>query len=189
MTKLKFKGKSNILKKTSSSISPIEFSLATKEAATCPIDTCGGGGSGSDGYLYKEVLVTSEELINPPTTPIGLANGIELLRFPPDLLQSVDWKAVIEFYPGSISYDYISGAPFFAFCESWKTSNSLDLSNISINFPMYWNNITMSYENSSLFAPLPTDPWYLELRWDPGIFLTGNGTMKVKLWYKVVNFG
>ncbi len=44
MTKLKLTGKSNILKKTSSSINKKDFLLAVKEAAECPEDSCGVGG-------------------------------------------------------------------------------------------------------------------------------------------------
>lgn len=67
MTKLKFKGKSNILKKTSSGINPTDFSLAVKEAAQCPDDPCGDGGS-SVGYKKYVALLSQTGQDDPVAT-------------------------------------------------------------------------------------------------------------------------
>lgn len=185
MTKLKLTGKSNILKKTSSSINKKDFLLAVKEAAECPEDSCGVGGN-SDGYLYKEVDINSAELLNPGTIPVGnFGTGKELL--PPCVsTQHYEWKFSIEFIPGSESYSSWSPIVIFPDYLSIQMSTPQILQALTSNVYAVWKGSNI-YGYDGYYGNTGGEGLYAD--WEANTWLDGNGTIKVKLWYKVINFG
>lgn len=148
------------------------------------------GGGGGDGYTYTEINISSAELINPPSIPPGYAytDGIVLLPITGPT-QYYEWKLNIEFIPGSTAYNNPSPMPLFNNQNQWEIKTTV----ISANVPAVWLlDSRTPIINAGSGDANPGD--YVEdnqliLTWGPGLFTGGDGTLKVKLWYKLVNFG
>ncbi len=150
--------------------------------------------AGGDGYTYKEIDISSNELINPSLLPNG-SKGIIVLPELPNEGEYYEWKMNVEFTPGSTAYD---GGPLasniISVTGSWAVYPSLSIGDLIFNQLTVWqlnSGTSAQFTQSILGEPANPSgfPNYLCMLWNDGTFLIGDGTMKVKVWYKVVNFG
>lgn len=145
------------------------------------------GGGGGDGYTYKEVNISSAELINPPLFPQTSTNGILLLPITSNSYYK--WNLVVEFLPGSTPYNIVAASPYIF--DNILSYAQMDTTAISSNTPLAWQySSEVTVDTVTTIKPNnESDINYLFFEWPVGGFTGGNGTMKVKIWYKVVNFG
>lgn len=134
-------------------------------------------------YQYKEVIITSAELINPGVIPVGSGTGKELLP-PCTANQYYEWKFNMEFYPGPTAY---TSAGFLQIAPSYVTSIPINTSEVSSNDPLIFLVGSRMGINYDIYNIKTGDGLYLQIT--PGDWTDGDGTFKVKIWYKVVQFG
>lgn len=148
-----------------------------------------------DTYQYKEVNISSADLINPPVTP-ALVTGAQLLPLIGNN-QYYEWKLNVEFTPGATAYDPITDQ--IEIYSTWAYYTPLVLSDIPSQKKIVWQLDSRSgWQDSANNNGIYGDPVddlvnafapYLVMNWSPGVFVGGDGTMKAKLWYKINKFG
>lgn len=141
------------------------------------------GGGGGDGYTYTEINISSAELINPGVIPVGSGTGKELLP-PCAANQYYEWKFNMEFLPGATAYTSAGSLPIL---PSYIGNIPIITSEVSSNDPLIFPVGNRMGTNYDIYNIKTGDGLYLQIT--PGDWTDGDGTMKVKLWYKVVNFG
>lgn len=141
------------------------------------------GGGGDSGYSYTEIDILPAELINPGVIVVGNPpspnTGKELLP-PCAANQYYDAEVTVEFLPGATPY-----------------TTAVDMSMYPNNLYVYVNYINIENKYlACLFKNKYTYDIYnqpggsgLYLAWAAGNFTDGDGSFKVKIWYKTVNFG
>jgi len=143
-----------------------------------------------DGYSYKEVAISSAELITPLPTISG-NTGKDLLQ-PLTGDQYYEWKMNIEFIPGSIPYDPTNNwINIFGSAAVYPGFSLIDLNtNIKLVLQLSSSSPSQDYNSGGEAYPdrIGTNN-FLCMQYNSGLFVNGNGTMKVKIWYKTVNFG
>jgi hypothetical protein len=150
------------------------------------------GGGGGNEYTYTEVDISSATLINPPLEPNTGQNGVLLLP-PLSANQYYEWIMHILFIPGSITYDPVT-TPLFLYASRTNLPY-LNPTDIEYNEQLIWqfssySTLPVLYLGQETIIPISTgSAEFYSLLWSAGDFTTGDGTMKVKIWYKVVAFG
>jgi hypothetical protein len=134
-------------------------------------------------YQYKEVIITSAELINPGVIPVGSGTGKELLP-PCAANQYYEWEFNMEFLPGPTTY---TSSGFLQIAPSYVTSIPINTSEVSSNDPLIFLVGSRMGINYDIYNIKTGDGLYLQIT--PGDWTDGDGTFKVKIWYKLVQFG
>lgn len=156
-----------------------------------PYDLCCNNNNDCMQYKnYLEVPIDSATLITPPPLILpgagNVGDGILLL---PELFtgsgQYYEWKLALEFYPGSTPYT-TSGT--IGVSSEVGGYPSFNVANISQNQESAWQT-----SSESPGTPTSQEPEllniHLKLTWSNGTFVGGDGTMKAKIWYNIVDFG
>lgn len=144
------------------------------------------GGGGDSGYSYTEINISSAELLNPGTLPDATTGKVLLPALPTG--QFYDWYFYLEYIPGTILY---TTAPEIRFAmdtiNNFGSAYSMTSTLTTELVARVWQVSSKGHE----YTYPSKSGAFLYAKWGGGIgdFTDGDGTMKVKLWYKIVNFG
>lgn len=130
----------------------------------------------TDTFKYKEVNVTSAEILTVGATPKELLPALGASKY-------YDWYAYVEYNFGTIAYSMASG-----FSMQQGTVNKIPFGTLGINTQNAVAIVRPIPGSNTGFGFLPNQPLLLGTltNADP---TNGDGTLRIKLYYKIKTFG
>ena len=122
------------------------------------------------GYQYYSVVtVTSAQTLTLNSVPVDILPA-------PGSNKYYDFKVYMEYYYETVAYDVISSVRVVD-DNLTQMSSTIDLTQTNDAIAISYGSLNGSIPNSSLKLYSSADP------------TVGNGSMKIKIWYNIVDFG